>query len=86
MSMMYLSRNYRIINLFTGIVSFPFIVIFSLFSSKHINSYTEKHLKVLELEVTFRKQLNSYYYSNITYDKLVEDADCVFSRFKHILD
>jgi hypothetical protein len=81
---MYLSRNYRIINLFTGTVSFPFVVIYSLFSSKKINSYTEKHLKVLELELTFRKELNSYYYSNITYDCLLSKTDDIFIEFKNI--
>lgn len=84
-SMMHLSKNYRIINLLTGVVSFPLIVVFSLCCTKHRNFYTDKHMQVLELDDKFRSYLKSYYNCEINYEELEEKSKQIFIEFKQIL-
>ena len=63
-SVLYLSRNYRIINLLTRMLSTPFIFLFSLTNTIHKTEYDEINNKVLNLDAEFRSYLKSLYEQN----------------------
>jgi hypothetical protein len=95
-SVLYLSRNYRIINLLTRMLSTPFIFLFSLTSTIHQTEYDEINNKVLNLDAEFSKVLNldaefrsylkEYYESNYVnaYEILCNKCNENFIKFKEI--
>jgi hypothetical protein len=84
-SVLYLSRNYRIINFLTGILSMPFICGFSLFCKVHLENPQNK--EVIILEEKFRDKLKSYYESDeseISYKKLYIETEQIYDDFIRI--
>ena len=85
-SVLYLSRNYRIINLLSCILYMPIICIFSLTCTVHQTKYDKKNEKVIKLDSTFRDKLKLYYESNDenAYEILLDDCKNIFLEFEKI--
>ena len=85
-SVLYLSRNYRIINLLTSILYMPIICIFSLTCTIHQTEYDDKNKEVIDLDSTFRDELKLYYESNDVnaYKNLCEKCNKIFNKFQKV--
>jgi hypothetical protein len=84
-SIMYLSKNHYIVNLFTRIISFPFALGFSLLNKKQKDFYTNIDNKILEQENDFRKLLELYYHNEINYEDLKVKTNIIINKLNLLM-